>query len=295
MEKINFDTITTDKISVTTFIEKQIEVFVLRLDRIHPVISGNKWSKLRYYLEEAKQLQKKTIVTFGGTYSNHIVATAAACKLNNLKSIGIIRGEEARYLSPTLLQAKEYGMQLIFTSRENYKEKKIPKELLADEKYFIDEGGYGIKGIEWASTILDFCEKTGFTHYCCAVGTGTMLGGLVKASLPGQTAIGISVMKNDFELEENVSSLLDKENNFQIIHDYHFGGYAKYQPALIEFMNAFYRQTHVPSDFVYTGKLFYAVNDLIEKKFFTAGSKLLIIHSGGLRGNASLDKGMLIF
>lgn len=295
MEKINFDNITVDKISFAASIEKQIEVSILRIDKLHPVISGNKWFKLRFYLEEAKQLQKKTIVTFGGAYSNHIVATAAACKLNNLKSIGIIRGEEAKYLSPTLLQAKEYGMQLIFISRENYKEKKTSVELITDENYFINEGGYGEKGMKGAVTILDYCEKNNFPHIFCAVGTGTMLAGLVKASLPGQTAIGISVMKNNFELEENVTSLLPKKNNFRILHDYHFGGYAKHQPRLIEFMNEFYRQTHIPSDFVYTGKLFYAVNDLIEKKFFPAGSKVLVIHSGGLQGNASLGKRTLIF
>ena len=294
MEKINFDNITVDKISFAASIEKQIEVSILRIDKLHPVISGNKWFKLRFYLEEAKQLQKKTIVTFGGAYSNHIVATAAACKLNNFKSIGIIRGE-SNYLSPTLLQAKEYEMQLIFISRENYKEKKTSVELITDENYFINEGGYGEKGMKGAVTILDYCEKKNFTHICCAVGTGTMLAGLVKASLPGQTAIGISVMKNNFELEENVTSLLPEKNNFRIFHDYHFGGYAKHQPRLIEFMNEFYRQTHIPSDFVYTGKLFYAVNDLIEKKFFPAGSKVLIIHSGGLQGNASLGKRTLIF
>ena len=294
MEKINFDNITVDKISFAASIEKQIEVSILRIDKLHPVISGNKWFKLRFYLEEAKQLQKKTIVTFGGAYSNHIIATAAACKLNNLKSIGIIRGE-SNYLSPTLLQAKEYGMQLIFISRENYKEKKTSVELITDENHFINEGGYGEKGMKGAVTILDYCEKKNFTHICCAVGTGTMLAGLVKASLPGQSVIGISVMKNNFELEENVTSLLPEKNNFRILHDYHFGGYAKHQPRLIEFINEFYRQTHIPSDFVYTGKLFYAVNDLIEKKFFPAGSKVLVIHSGGLQGNASLGKRTLIF
>ena len=294
MEKINFDNISVDKISLPVFLEKQVEVSVLRLDKIHPVISGNKWFKLRFYLEEAKQLQKKTILTFGGAYSNRIVATAAACKLNNIKSVGIIRGEEPKNLSPTLLQAKEFGMQLVFISRENYKEKKNPVEL-SDETYIINEGGYGEKGVEGAATIFDYCEKENFTHYCCAVGTGTMLAGLVMTSLPHQSVIGISVLKNNFELEKNVSSFLKGETKFQILHDYHFGGYAKYKPELIQFMNKFYQQTLIPSDFVYTGKLFYAVNDLIEKKFFPAKSKLLILHSGGLQGNVSLEKGMLIF
>src|SRR5690349_15684885 len=141
IEKINFNNITVDRISLPAFKEKQIEVSVLRLDKIHPVISGNKWFKLRFYLEEAKEQQKKTILTFGGAYSNHIVATAAASQLNNFKSIGIIRGEEVEDLSPSLLQARKFGMQLIFVNREDYKEKRIPQELLNNETYVINEGG----------------------------------------------------------------------------------------------------------------------------------------------------------
>ena len=294
MEKINFENITIDKISLPAFREKQVESSVLRLDKIHPVISGNKWFKLRFYLEEAKRLQKKTIVTFGGAYSNHIVATAAASRLNDIKSIGIIRGEEPGILSPTLLQAKEFGMQLIFVSRENYKEKKIWNSLLTSGNFIIDEGGYGEKGAEGAATILDHCKKEDFTHICCAVGTGTMLAGLTRASSNEQSLIGISVLKNNLEIDENVWALSDK-NNFKIVHDYHFGGYAKHKPELIQFMNEFYTQTNIPSDFVYTGKLFFAVNDLIKKNYFPVESKLLVIHSGGLQGNASLEKGMLIF
>lgn len=294
MEKINFENITVDKISLQAFKEKKVDVLVLRLDKIHPLISGNKWFKLRFYLEEAKQLKKKTIVTFGGAYSNHIVATAAACKLNGFKSIGIIRGEEAKELSPTLVQAKELGMQLIFVSRENYKEKKIWNNLLNTENFIIDEGGYGEKGANGAATILDHCKKESFTHICCAVGTGTMLAGLTQASSNKQSLIGISVLKNNLELDENVWKLSGK-NNFKIIHNYHFGGYAKYSNELIQFMNEFYTQTAIPSDFVYTGKLFFAANDLINKNYFPAESKLLVIHSGGLQGNTSLEKGMLIF
>lgn len=295
MEKLKFENITVDKISLPVFAEKKIEVSVLRLDKIHPVISGNKWFKLRFYLEDALQQKKKTIVTFGGAYSNHIVATSAACKLKHFKSIGIIRGEEAAELSHTLLQAKEMGMQFCFINREDYREKRIPAQIQNDENYFIPEGGYREKGMKGAATILDHCNKNNFTHYCCAVGTGTMMAGLIKASLPGQSVIGISVMKNNFELEKDVTSLLNGEDNFKIIHDHHFGGFAKYNSELIDFMNWFYKQTAIPTDFVYTGKLFFAVIELIKKDFFPLNSKLLLIHSGGLHGNASLQKGKLIF
>jgi 1-aminocyclopropane-1-carboxylate deaminase len=295
MQDLVFNNITVDKVLMPLFADKDVEVSVMRLDKIHPVISGNKWFKLWFYLEEAKQQKKKTIVTFGGAYSNHIVATAAACNLNGFKSVGIIRGEKAANLSFSLLQAEEMGMKFFFITREDYKKKRIPEQLQSIGYYLINEGGFGSKGVEGAVTILDHCKKNNFTHYCCAVGTGTMMAGLIRAALPGQKVIGISVMKNNFELEENVRSLLNEEINFQIIHEYPFGGYAKYKPALFDFMNDFFRQTKIPSDFVYTGKLFYAVNDLIGKNFFPAGSKLLVIHSGGLQGNASLNKAMLIF
>ncbi|MFI5134117.1 MAG: 1-aminocyclopropane-1-carboxylate deaminase/D-cysteine desulfhydrase, partial [Chitinophagales bacterium] len=209
---------------------------------------------------------------------------------------GIIRGEEATALSPTLLQARESGMSLSFISREEYKKKIVPAELQTDEHYFIPEGGFGKKGVAGAATILDHCEKNDFTHYCCAVGTRTMIAGLINGALAHQTIIGVSVLKKNFALGEDVKAFLtNKEKNFTIIHEYHCGGYAKYKPELIEFMNTFYQETNIPSDFVYTGKLFYAVNDLIRKNFFPPGSKLLLIHSGGLQGNTSLSKGTLMF
>jgi 1-aminocyclopropane-1-carboxylate deaminase len=295
MNKIDQSKITLDKLSRPLFLEKNVEVFILRLDKIHPVISGNKWFKLRFYLEDAKAQNKTTIITMGGAWSNHIVATAAASQLYGLDSIGIIRGEEPRNWSSTLLQAKALGMHLIFTTRDEYRSKKIPPELSNEKIYFIDEGGYGQKGMEGAATILSYCSKNNFTDICCAVGTGTMLAGLIQAAL-AEKLIGISILKNNRSLERSVNSLLNNsKNNFEINHDFHFGGYAKYQPQLLEFMNEFYKQTGIPTDFVYTGKLFYAVNDLIKQGFFKPGSKLLVIHSGGLQGNASLNKGTLIF
>lgn len=294
MQEILFQNITTDLISFPFEKAKEIEVSALRLDKIHTTISGNKWFKLRFYIEEAIKQQKKCIVTFGGAYSNHIIATAAASKLNGLDAVGIIRGEEASTLSPTLQQAKELGMQLHFISREDYAEKKIPVSLKSDHNYFINEGGFGEKGAKGAATISEHFNHQEYSHICCAVGTGTMMSGL--ANVISKKIIGISVLKNNFELEESVRPLLsDKNKTFNIIHDYHFGGYAKYKPELIDFMNKFYLQTGIPSDFVYTGKLFYAIADLIQKDFFQKGSRLLLIHSGGLQGNISLGNGTLIF
>lgn len=289
---LSFESVTIDPISI--FYKRKIEVDVLRLDKISPVISGNKWFKLRYYLEEALASGKKGIITFGGAWSNHIVATAAACKESSLQSIGIIRGEEPKEKSLTLQQAQELGMKLIYISRSEYQLKKIPAEIGADLYYIVNEGGYGITGANGASTILDYCHKN-YTHYCCAVGTGTMMAGIINRIQPDQKVVGISVMKNNRELETMVQELT-KENkeNWQILHDYSFGGYAKHQSALLQFMNEFYKQTAIPSDFVYTGKLFFAINDLIEKNHFPALSRLLLIHSGGLQGNRSLPPGTLL-
>jgi 1-aminocyclopropane-1-carboxylate deaminase len=296
MQDLSFHNITTDKLSLPLFTKKDIELSVLRLDKIHPFISGNKWFKLRFYLDEALVTGKKTIITFGGAWSNHIIATAAACKLNGLDAIGMIRGEEATILSPSLMQAKEQGMNLVFISRDDYSRKKIPAAWQSDEYYFINEGGYGIKGAEGAATILNYCAKENYTHICCAAGTGTMMAGLIRGALPSQRIVGISVLKNNPELEQNLRSLLDdQEKNFHLVHDYHFGGYAKYTKKLIVFMNDFYSRENIPSDFVYTGKLFYAIEDLLKNNFFPPGSKLLLIHSGGLQGNISLGRGTLIF
>jgi 1-aminocyclopropane-1-carboxylate deaminase len=279
---------------VSTFFETSLEVSVLRLDKFHPVISGNKWFKLRYYLEDAKAKGKKSIVTFGGAWSNHIIATAAAGKLNGFNTTGIIRGEEPAVLSPTLQSAKEHGMELVFVSREEYSEKNIPASYLADEYYIIKEGGYGTPGAEGAATIIDGHIEP-YTHFCCAAGTGTMAAGLAIAAKSRQV-VAISVLKNNHSLEPMIRALLNSGVNPPLInHDYHFDGYAKYQPALLQFMNDLYRDTQIPTDFVYTAKLFYAVRDLIAKNFFPTGSRILLIHSGGLQGNLSLRKGTLMF
>jgi 1-aminocyclopropane-1-carboxylate deaminase len=272
---------------------------VLRLDEIHPVVSGNKWFKLKNYLFEAIANNKKTILTFGGTYSNHIVATAAASQYYKLKSIGIIRGERPKILSHTLQQALSYDMELYFISRNDYKEKVIPGEVLStldpDTVYIVNEGGYGKMGMLGAMEILEELNSNDYTHIIAAVGTGTMLSGIISAAHPDQKIIGIPVLKDD-SLELKIKALLPMERQrFQLIFDYHFGGYAKTSPDLIQFMNNWYKQSGMPTDFVYTGKLFFAANDLLEKDFFPKGSKILIIHSGGLQGNLSLPQGTLIF
>jgi 1-aminocyclopropane-1-carboxylate deaminase len=287
--------------SLSSLYKFHTTVDVLRLDLIHSVVSGNKWFKLKEYLKEAQDQNKKAVVTFGGAFSNHIVATAAATKLCGLKSIGIIRGERPENLSHTLRDALSFDMQLVFVSREAYKTKQLPAACLTayaeDDLYVVNEGGYGLKGMLGAKDILNSIDATSYTHIVAAVGTGTTLAGLVAASSPHQHITGISVLKNNLSLQKEIEALLPKEiqPSFQLVHDYHFGGYARHKPSLIQFMNDWYAQTRIPSDFVYTGKLFFGVNDLIMKSWFPADSRILVIHSGGLQGNLSLPKGTLIF
>jgi 1-aminocyclopropane-1-carboxylate deaminase len=298
MQEIKFENIIVQPVVKSLYAEKNISVSVLRLDLLHPVISGNKWFKLRFYIDEAKRLHKKRIITYGGAWSNHIVATACACSLNKLNAVGIIRGEEPPEYSDTLKAAKGFGMEFIFLNRKDFHDKILPVIPDKENDYIIPEGGYGIKGAEGFSTALGYCNKNEFTHFVCAVGTGTMMAGLIKATTNEQQVTGISVLKNNYDLLPAVNSLLTENEQLkknELVQDYHFGGYAKYTSELLQFMNSFYTQSGIPSDIVYMGKLFFAVNDLAEKNYFPASSKILVVHSGGLQGNSSLKKGTLIF
>jgi 1-aminocyclopropane-1-carboxylate deaminase len=287
--------------SLSPYYNFPVTTDVLRLDLVNPFVSGNKWFKLKEYIGEAKHNNKETLLTFGGAFSNHIVATAAAAEINNFKSIGIIRGEVPVRLSPSLLDAQNFGMELFFTSREDYKHKKKPAAVYEkhDEEgiYMIPEGGYGIKGATGATSILKSNETRSYSHIISAVGTGTTLAGIVTAANHTQTVIGIPALKNAFSLKQEIENLLPEEKlqAFTLMHDYHFGGYAKHTEGLLQFMNELYSKTGIPTDFVYTGKAFYAAFDLLNKNYFTSMDRLLIIHTGGLQGNRSLKKGTLIF
>jgi 1-aminocyclopropane-1-carboxylate deaminase len=278
-----------------------INVDVLRLDQIHPLVSGNKWFKLKEYVKQAQEQNKKHLLTFGGAYSNHIVATAAAAKELGLQAIGIIRGERSQQLSPTLQEAEALGMDLFFVSREIYKLKEIPpvvfQHYIGHDMMVVHEGGYGVAGSMGAASILDHCDQSIYSHVITAVGTGTTLSGLVRAANDSQKIIGISVLKNAFSLLEEINALLPPslQSQYTLLHDYHFRGYAKTTPELIAFMNNWYLNTQIPLDFVYTGKTFFAADQLIKEGYFKKGSNVLLIHSGGLQGNRSLPKDTLIF
>ncbi len=273
-------------------------VNILRLDEIHPLISGNKFFKLQLHILAAINTQYSTIATFGGAYSNHIIATACYCHQLGFKSVGIIRGEEPAQKSNTLLQAEAFGMQLIYVSRELFKEKdKVIRSFKDENYYWVNEGGYSRLGAEGAADICSWIDGS-YTDIVCAVGTGTMMAGLIIEAKPHQKVTGISVLKGNEKLIESVTDLLtdeEKKKHFELMDGYHFGGYAKHPEALLDWMNLFYHQSKVPTDLVYTAKLCYAVNDLLQKGYFAPNSKIMIIHSGGLQGNNSLPAGRLVF
>ncbi len=270
-------------------------VDVLRLDMLHPVISGNKWFKLRYYLADATEQKKSSIVTMGGPWSNHLVATAASCAQLGFRSIGLVRGEEPMKYSATLLKARELGMKLVFLPREEFDQGEPASHWLSQDHYFIPAGGFGEKGAKGAAGILDITEMQ-YDFIACAVGTGTTLAGLISRSCREQQLLGISALKGHEELEENIQSLCTIPfNNWRILRDFHFGGYARFDANLLQFMNEFYAKTGIPSDFVYTGKLFYAFHTLVQEDYFPSAASILLIHSGGLQGNNSLTNGELAF
>jgi 1-aminocyclopropane-1-carboxylate deaminase len=278
---------------------RQLEADVLRLDLLHPVLSGNKWFKLHKHLQSSPP--GAPLLTFGGAWSNHLVATAFAAQQTGRPSIGIIRGERPPSLSDTLHDALSYGMTLEFISRHRYAAKAQPNflrdlSLRYPGAYIIPEGGGGIPGIEGSQDIL--VGTPNYTHILCAIGTGTTWMGLVRAAGPGTTVLGIPVLNATTSIADiDHEGLLtpDQLDRARLLPGHHLGGYARHPPELLQFMNKFYHLSGIPTDIVYTGKLFYALWKIVDSHFFPARSRLLIIHSGGLQGNRSLRPGQLIF
>jgi len=289
---INCEASITQQLLIPAVIHAGISVDVLRLDLIHPVISGNKFFKLLYPVAKAIDTSAPGIISFGGAYSNHLVALACLCAESGLPFIGVIRGEEPKTLSATLHDAIGYKMHPVFVSLSLYADKEQLVQFCLQQYpgyMVIPEGGQSPEGVRGAAEILDLTERSNYDLIACAVGTGTMLAGLLHAALPQQSVIGISALKTmaGNDIEAFVRNQCPGKP-FTINYEYHFGGYAKRTPELISFMNYLWHQSKIPTDFVYTAKLLYAVCDLAEKKYFAKGSRILAIHSGGLQGNRSL-------
>ncbi len=294
MHKQNLNTSTTPTriqiIRMPLLDSKGIRLFVKRDDEIHPEIAGNKWRKLKYNLQAARRQQLQTLVTFGGAFSNHIAATAAAGKVFGFRTIGILRGERVEPLNPTLKLAQDYGMQFHFVDRSTYRtaDRLALAKLLCKEKfYFIPEGGTNALALKGCSEIVkevqnQFDEQP--DYYALACGTGGTIGGLIQGLKGKAQVLGFSALKGDFLIKE-VTNLLDKQySNWSINTDYHFGGYAKFKPALIDFINDFKATQDIPLEPIYTGKMLYGILDLVEQDYFPKGTTILAIHTGGLQG-----------
>lgn len=265
----------------------EIKLYVLRLDLIHRVVGGNKLFKLKYNLQKAREEKCDTLLTFGGAFSNHIAATALAGKENRFKTIGIIRGEKILPLNKTLQFAQDCGMQLEFVSREVYRElRNNPESLMSiinsklqtvnRKLYFLPEGGSNELAEKGCAEIVNEITIP-FDYVCCAVGTGTTVKGIASALNPHQKAIGIPAV-NDLSLFNSLQTV-----NCQLQTDYTFGGYAKTTVELNDFVKKFNSENSFLIEPIYTGKLFYAVLDLIEKGFFEKGKTIVAVHTGGLQ------------
>lgn len=270
-----------------------MNVSMLRIDQIHPEVSGNKWFKLKYNIEEAQLKGFSSLLTFGGAYSNHIVATAAAGKENGLSTIGIIRGEEHLPLNPTLALAKSMGMQFHYMDRETYRAKNSSNVVNSlKEKfrnvYLIPEGGSNDLAVKGTEEIISQLEDD-YDYICCPVGTGGTMAGLVNKARKGSKVLGFAALKGDFLLPEVERFIHNPECEYEINSDYHFGGYAKANNQLIDFINDFKQQTGVPLDPIYTGKMLYGVLDLYKKDYFGTTNKIVVIHTGGLQGIAGFN------
>ena len=256
---------------------------------IHPKVSGNKYRKLKYNLEHARVLNQHTLLTFGGAYSNHIAAVASAGQELKFKTIGIIRGEELIskiQSNPSLKFAQDCGMVLKFISREAYRDKvseTFLKQLSHEfgDFYIIPEGGTNNLAVKGCEEILAE-EDSDFDYICCSVGTGGTISGLINSSFAPQKILGFPALKGGF-LSEEITKFATK-NNWELIEDYQFGGYAKINQELISFINEFRGRHNVPLDPIYTGKMLFGICDLIQKGYFPKNSKILAIHTGGLQG-----------
>lgn len=269
--------------------EKQLSVWVKRDDLLHPEIMGNKWRKLKYNLEQAKKEGKNCLMTMGGAYSNHIAATAAAAQEYGFKSIGIIRGDELNETSnPTLHFASKKGMELRFISRSDFRGFREDPDSIgySEGTFFLPEGGTNGLAIKGCKEITQEIV-TDFDLIVCPIGTGGTMAGIASSLRAHQKILGISALKGDF-METHIVDLFSTQHidpcKAEVNTQYHFGGYAKTTPELIDFMNWFKENFALQLDPIYTGKSFFGVWDMVKKNKFEKNLRIILLHTGGLQG-----------
>jgi len=263
-----------------------IRLLIKREDLNHPAVSGNKWWKLKYNIAELQDREKNQILTFGGAFSNHIYAVAAAAHELELESTGIIRGEEVTPLNPTLQFATSAGMKLHYISRGQYRSKLEPAFIRGLEKrfgdfYLIPEGGSNELAVQGVSEFAGQLDHN-FDYICCPVGTAGTLAGIIRGLRGTKKVVGFSALKNGAFLNEEVRKFEESYKNWEIRTEYDHGGYAKSTMALQAFIADFQAQHHIPLEFTYSGKMMWGIFDLAKKGYFHSGSTVLALHTGGI-------------
>ncbi len=286
----------TFKASILTKIDEplydqfNIELWMKRDDQLHPVISGNKWRKLKFILDHALHIGSDTIISMGGVYSNHLHTLAYVGKALGLKTIAYIRGEAPALLTPTLVDLTNWGMELRFISRTDYRQLRHYKGYLdlpglKPQQYWLPEGGAQTLALNGVAELVNEIDIS-YDYLCAPCGTGTTLAGLIAATPDNISVLGFAALKNAGFLNTDVNSLLKQtQSNWQINLDYHFGGFASSTPELLSFISAFETKTTIQLEPVYTGKMMYALFDLIRKGHFSRGQRIIALHTGGLQGD----------
>jgi len=287
------------KLQDSLFVEKKVTVYLKREDLLHPAISGNKWRKLKYNVSAAKEQDKSALLTFGGAYSNHIAAVAAAGQEYSFKTLGLIRGEEHLPLNPTLAFAADCGMQLFYLDREAYRQKDNLKFLESLQQqypgaYILPEGGTNLLAVQGCTEIVADIPIP-FDYICCAAGTGGTLAGIIVGLAGEKKVIGFPALKGGGflyrEIEQLVKAYTGLEYaNWELQTQYHFGGYAKIKPELLQFIKDFKALQGILLEPIYTGKMLFGIYDLIRQDYFKPGSRIIALHTGGLQGLGGFEE-----
>ncbi len=302
MEMIDFKNYVDEKACITVpvtlpGVSNNVNLFMKRTDLVHPVISGNKWYKMKYNIVEMKKLGLDTLLTFGGAFSNHIHAAAHAGKIFGFKTIGLIRGEEHLPLNPTLQAAVDDGMELHYVDRTTFRKRETEEFLNSirerfGDVYILPVGGTNKIALKGCAEIIDQIDID-YNYICSASGSGGTFAGLVAGLKGSKQAIAFPALKGGEFLEEVISDLVSEYtgetfSNWGLNTDYHFGGFAKLTKELIDFTHEFNELNGFELDYIYTNKMMFGIADLIKKGFFKSGETIVAIHSGGLQGNEGM-------
>lgn len=287
-----------EKLNHTIFDENQLHVYIKRDDLIHPIISGNKWRKLKYNLKQAKTNGYEGIMSFGGAYSNHIHALAYACQQHQIASVGIIRGENHYQSNATLSQAQKWGMKLTFVSRAEYKRRQDPSYISTLQNHYpnhliIPEGGSNELALGGVGEIIsELSQQLTYDTLILPVGSGGTIAGLIKADNNKHRILGIAVLKQADYLKNDINTLINKpsatEENWQLLTNYHGGGYGTFSIEAAEKIAAFSKQNAIPFEPIYSGKMLLACLNLAEQGYFAKNERIVLLHTGGIQGLVGL-------